>query len=48
MPDFVTAFALPYQLAASGAKQLAQAPVELRRHSGRGLIGFAQRGDLQE
>jgi hypothetical protein len=34
--------------AARCTQQVAQRPVELRRHSGGGRLGFAQRGDLQE
>jgi len=48
MPDFMAALALPDQSAAGGAQQVAQGPIELRGHSGRGGLGFAQRGDLQE
>ncbi len=48
MPDFVAALARADERAACGAQQVAQGPVELRRHSGRGRFGFAQRGDLQK
>jgi hypothetical protein len=44
----MAALALPDQSAAGGAQQVAQGPIELRGHSGRGGLGFAQRGDLQE
>jgi hypothetical protein len=44
----VAALSLANERAARGAQQVAQGPIELRRHSGSGRFGFAQRGDLQE
>ena len=48
MPNFVAAVALPHENATRGTQQIAQRLIKLRRHSGCGRLGFAQRGDLQE
>jgi hypothetical protein len=48
MPDFMAALTLPHKRAACGQQQFPEHPVELRRHSGGGQFGFAQRGDLEK
>lgn len=48
VPDFVAALALPDERAARFTQQIAQRPIELRRHSGCRRLGFAQSGDLQK
>jgi hypothetical protein len=48
VPDFVAAASLPDQRAAGGAQQIPQRPIELRSHSARDRVCFAQRGDLEE
>lgn len=48
MPNLVTALALTHHCTASRTEQFTQQPIELRRHSGRGRLGFTQRGDLKE
>ncbi len=44
----MTAAALPNQMATGQTQQLAQFPIELRRHSATREFGFAKGGDLQE
>lgn len=48
LPNLVAALALPHRHATSGAQQITQGLVELRRHSRGGGLGFAQGRDLEK